>query len=34
MSYEGDKVHILFDTEGPKELVTEVVLANRLVEPL
>jgi ATP-dependent DNA helicase RecQ len=34
MSYEADKVHILFDTEGPKELVTTVVLENGLVEPL
>jgi ATP-dependent DNA helicase RecQ len=32
MRYEGDKVVILFDTEGYKELVTEVVVGNGLVE--
>ena len=31
MSYEADKIHILFDTEGPKELVTKVVLENELI---
>jgi len=30
--YEGDKVVILFDTVGSKELVTEVVVKEGLVE--
>ena len=32
--YEGDKVVILFDTEGYKELVTEVVVGKGLVKPV
>ena len=32
MRYEGDKVVILFDTEGYKSLVTEVVVREALVE--
>jgi ATP-dependent DNA helicase RecQ len=32
MRYEADKVVILFDTEGYKELVTDVVVKNGLVE--
>jgi ATP-dependent DNA helicase RecQ len=32
MGYQGDKIQILFDTEGPKELVTQVVLDNKLLE--
>jgi ATP-dependent DNA helicase RecQ len=31
--YEGDKVVILFDTEGYKELVTDVVVREKLIVP-
>ena len=34
MGYETDKIKVLFDTEGPKELVTRVVLENQLLERL
>ena len=33
MGYEADKVNILFDTEGPKQLVTQFVLDHNLLEP-
>lgn len=31
MAYEGDKIVVLFDTEGSKSLVTDFVLKNRLL---
>jgi ATP-dependent DNA helicase RecQ len=34
MGYAGDKMSLLFDTEGPKELVTQFVLDHDLLEPL
>jgi ATP-dependent DNA helicase RecQ len=34
MRYEGDKVVVLFDTEGYKSLVVDVIVKNALVEPL
>jgi ATP-dependent DNA helicase RecQ len=33
MRYEGDKIVILFDTEGYKSLVLDVVLENNLLQP-
>jgi ATP-dependent DNA helicase RecQ len=32
MAYAADKVSILFDTEGPKELVTQFVIDNGILE--
>jgi len=32
MSYSAEKINILFDTEGPKELVTAFVLEKKLIE--
>jgi ATP-dependent DNA helicase RecQ len=34
MRYEGNKVVVLFDTEGEKALVTEVVVENELMEAI
>ncbi|HEY2584198.1 MAG TPA: hypothetical protein VGI81_00380 [Tepidisphaeraceae bacterium] len=32
MAYEGDKIVVLFDTEGSKSLVTDFVLKHDLLE--
>jgi hypothetical protein len=33
MRYEGDQIVILFDTEGYKSLVLDVVMENDLLRP-